>query len=44
MWKEPAASWSEPVYPDEIDEHEDLSPPDEEESYSDFVPSESASE
>jgi len=43
-WREPIASWSEPVYPDENDEHDSPSPADEEEIHSDFVPSEPVSE
>ena len=44
VWREPTATWDEPVYPDETDIQESLSPTDEEESYSDFVPSGSTSE
>ena len=44
FWTEARVSWEEPVYPDEIDDHETSSPADEEESGSEFVPSGSASE
>jgi hypothetical protein len=44
FWKEPFVLWDEPVYPEEMDDEESLSAADEEESGSEFIPSESASE
>jgi hypothetical protein len=41
---EPLVPWSDPVYPEERGEEETPSPTDEEESGSEFVPSDSVSD